>query len=421
MIRKGLRPRLRFGVTSPGANHRYAEVFPLRRSWPAIAILLVLDVVFLIPAISTFQEAVSLWRQPEDLFNLVAALFITFWLLGWSLAPILMTALLIALLFGRESVQAGQGYFEISLGLPRVGMTMRYEPARMRNLRIEYPEKGSGKSWRGPHLAFDYGANSGEFGSGVSEQSLEPIRACIERATGITLRDGEATAEELAGAWETAEEQRAPATPKPAVYDRIVQDDAVSLTSGSTLALIAANLIPFAGAVFMGWDLGLVLVLYWAESAIIGFYNLLKIVVIGRWMALPAGIFFLAHFGGFMAGHFLFLYTFFIEGLTGGDEAVSLDEVTQMFYGLWPALAALFLSHGYSFLRNFIGHGEYRLRAVKDQMSEPYSRIVFMHLVIIFGGGLTLALGEPTPVLLLVIGLKILLDVRAHLREHRRD
>ena len=58
---------------------------------------------------------------------------------------------------------------------------------------------------------------------------------------------------------------------------------------------------------------------------------------------------------------------------------------------------------------------------MKDQMSEPYSRIIFMHLVIIFGGGLTLVLGEPTPVLLLVIGVKILLDVRAHLREHRRD
>ncbi|MCH8227811.1 MAG: hypothetical protein IIC63_05305 [Proteobacteria bacterium] len=40
-----------------------------------------------------------------------------------------------------------------------------------------------------------------------------------------------------------------------------------------------------------------------------------------------------------------------------------------------------------------------------------------MHLVIIFGGGLTIILGELTPVLLMVIGLKIFFDVRAHLRQ----
>ena len=50
-------------------------------------------------------------------------------------------------------------------------------------------------------------------------------------------------------------------------------------------------------------------------------------------------------------------------------------------------------------------------------MSEPYSRIVFMHLVLIFGGGLTLVLGESTLVLLLAIAVKIWIDVRAHLAQ----
>ena len=51
-------------------------------------------------------------------------------------------------------------------------------------------------------------------------------------------------------------------------------------------------------------------------------------------------------------------------------------------------------------------------------MSEPYSRIIFMHLVLIFGGGLSLVLGEPTPVILGVIALKIFFDIRAHLKQH---
>ena len=53
-------------------------------------------------------------------------------------------------------------------------------------------------------------------------------------------------------------------------------------------------------------------------------------------------------------------------------------------------------------------------------MSEPYERIAFMHLVLIFGGGLTLVLGEPTPVLLVVIALKIWFDVKAHLKQRIR-
>jgi hypothetical protein len=51
-------------------------------------------------------------------------------------------------------------------------------------------------------------------------------------------------------------------------------------------------------------------------------------------------------------------------------------------------------------------------------MSEPYSRIVFMQLVLIFGGGLSMIIGQTGPVLTGVIALKIFLDVKAHIREH---
>jgi hypothetical protein len=88
-----------------------------------------------------------------------------------------------------------------------------------------------------------------------------------------------------------------------------------------------------------------------------------------------------------------------------------------MFIALWPALLALFVSHAYSFFTNFIGRKEYRGRQLNQQMSEPYSRIVFMHLVLIFGGGLTLMLGEATPVLIIVIGLKVFFDIRAHIKQ----
>ena len=41
-----------------------------------------------------------------------------------------------------------------------------------------------------------------------------------------------------------------------------------------------------------------------------------------------------------------------------------------------------------------------------------------MHIVLIFGGGLALVLGDAAPVLMLIIAAKIWVDLRAHLKEH---
>jgi hypothetical protein len=68
------------------------------------------------------------------------------------------------------------------------------------------------------------------------------------------------------------------------------------------------------GAIFWGWDLGAVMLLYWTERAIIGFFNVCKIIVVSKWIAFVSAPFFLAHFGGFMAVHFMLLYTFFLKG-----------------------------------------------------------------------------------------------------------
>lgn len=417
MIRKGLRPGFRIGLDWLGDTDRMRQVMPFRRSWIAITVLAVMDAIFILPAVAAFTQAAGEWSRLDSLFDLVGALFISAWLLGWSIGPLLMTTILLLMLFGREVLKARPGKVEVLIGLPGIGISAVYEASKMRNLRIEHPAKKSGKSWRGSHLVFDYGANSVAVGSAISNQELNDLKARLEMATGTALRRGDASPEELQMKWD-AEEKAPPVLPLAEAESGMTP---VTLSSPSTLALIIANLIPITGTVFLGWKLSDVMVLYWAESAVIGFFNLCKIAVIGRWMALLAGPFFAGHFGGFMAVHFLFIYTIFVEGFqsgssTGGD----LESVALLFFGLWPALAALFLSHAVSFFVNFIGRGEYRKRTVQNQMSEPYSRIIFMHLVLIFGGGVTLVLGETTPVLLIVIGLKIYFDVRAHLKQRTR-
>jgi hypothetical protein len=424
MIRKGLRPGFKIGMDLPGQDDDFRRVLPFRRSWLAIGILAAMDTAFIIPAVLTFQQAATQWGKLDGLFDLVIAVFLSAWLLGWSIAPLLMTTILIVLLFGREVIKAHPGRVDLFIGLPFLGFTAQYDVARMRNLRSEQPKNESGKkspkAWRGSHLAFDYGANTVGFGSDISSGEAGELRSQIEMAAGRTIRSGAALPEEIEGKWEPKKElaeetrSRAPSAIPP------VESQPLTLASPSTLALIIANLVPVAGTLFLGWNLSHVMVIYWAESAVIGFFNLCKIVIIGRWGALLAGPFFLGHFGGFMAVHFLFIYTIFVKGLDGMNNGGNdLGEVALLFIALWPALAILFASHAFSFFNNFRGRQEYRGKTIKDQMSEPYNRIIFMHLVLILGGGLTLILGGAVPVLVLVIGLKIFFDVKAHLKEHR--
>ncbi|RPH98804.1 MAG: hypothetical protein EHM68_03100 [Lysobacterales bacterium] len=378
------------------------------------------DAAFLIPAVTTFRQAWDAWSRFESLFDLVAAVFLSAWLTGWSIAPLLMTSILLLMLFGREVLTVRPGRVEIGIGLPLLGLTAVYDAAKMRNLRRVEPPPKSGTAWRGAHLAFDYGANATEFGSAIDAARAASLIRGIQAGTRSAIRSGEATSAEREGEWEPVPLLAESAEDAAAEEEVAWVNEPPSLTSLSALLLIAANLVPVAGAIFLGWELSDVMVLYWAESAIIGFYNLCKIILIGRWFALLAGPFFLGHFGGFMAVHFLFVYTLFVKGpgTFGGEPGGDLSEVWALFGDLWPALLALFLSHGYSFVTNFLGRQEYRRRTVSHQMGEPYGRIVFMHLVLIFGGFLVLLLGSPVPVLIAVIGLKVFLDLRAHIRQH---
>ena len=193
------------------------------------------------------------------------------------------------------------------------------------------------------------------------------------------------------------------------------------LWSLSGLALIGANLIPLAGVVLFGWDLASVLVLFWAESGVIGFYTALKMAVVGKLAAVVAVPFFIGHFGGFMAGHFLLLYSFFIRGpAAAGPEPGVRAALLAIFVPLWTSIAGLAISHGVSFVENFLTRREYAGATMKGLMTAPYSRITVMQLTLIFGGWVILLLGSPVPALALLVVLKTAVDFSAHNAEHRR-
>ena len=191
------------------------------------------------------------------------------------------------------------------------------------------------------------------------------------------------------------------------------------LWSPATLALIAANLVPVAGVLLYGWELAAIMVLFWAESAVIGFYTVLKMAIVGKWAALFPVPFFIAHYGAFMTVHFLFLYEMFVRGpVSGKPEPGAWEVLAGLLVPLLPALTALFISHGISFAVNFIARREFEGETVSALMGVPYRRIMMMQVTIIFGGWILMALHTPTPALLLLIVLKLATDMYSHSREH---
>jgi hypothetical protein len=192
----------------------------------------------------------------------------------------------------------------------------------------------------------------------------------------------------------------------------------------STLALLTANLMPLLGVLVLDWNVSPIMVFYWAENLVVGFYNVLKM---RRAQGSVAGsgtimndrpvqqsdrramiVFFIVHYGLFTLCHGIFVLVMFGAGFKG-----FLSE-------LGMALLFLTVSHGVSYRRNFIGRGEYRQVAFTTLFWQPYSRVVVMHLTILVGGAWAQAKGSPVYALLVLVTLKTSIDLVLHLLERRK-
>ena len=206
----------------------------------------------------------------------------------------------------------------------------------------------------------------------------------------------------------------------------------------SALVLIAANLIPLAGVVWLGWSAMEILLLYWTESVIIGAINVLRMAFAapaaqaaggeaqpdGGSTEPPVGVsklflipFFVAHFGMFCFGHLSAVVFLVGAARADGNLLAALPPTSDQLF--WLAVAAIGLSHLFSFFFNYLGTGEFRRTNLAELMKRPYDRIVVMHIAIVGGAVLVEKLSSPLPLLLLLIAVKTAFDVKLHLRERR--
>ena len=236
--------------------------------------------------------------------------------------------------------------------------------------------------------------------------------------------------------------------PPPTFIGRVTGAYRVNSSAIAAVLLVTTNLIPLGGVLWLGWDLLLILALYWAENGVVGVINVLKILMAqgtgtanapisrltinGRPAANLSRVgtagFFTVHYGLFWVVHGLFVFTF-VPAMAGaqfyGPDGAPFGEPMDVSLTTpdWPILGVgvvgLAISHGVSFWTNFIGRGEYRTLSPAQLMTQPYGRLAVMHVTIVVGAFVSIFLGTPLGSLLVLVVLKTALDLFFHLRQHR--
>jgi hypothetical protein len=206
--------------------------------------------------------------------------------------------------------------------------------------------------------------------------------------------------------------------------------------------LLAVNAIPLVGVLFLGWDLATIVATYWLENGVIGLFAIGRIATAQRSSLAIAGPipgvasttlsrigsleriflvpFFCVHYGMFWFVHGVFVWAALpsvFAGFSGGDMSAPAGPNVGVVLTMG---IPLMLSHGASFVFNWLGGGEFRASTPSAEMAAPYVRVVILHLTIIFGAFTVAFLGAPIWAMIVMVALKTGVDVAAHLAERNR-
>lgn len=185
-------------------------------------------------------------------------------------------------------------------------------------------------------------------------------------------------------------------------------------------AAVGSAVVIAAGVVFFGWPTFTVLALYWLENVIIGGFTALRILAAGarteRYVeSLASAAFFTVHYGLFCLVHGVFVATLFggMRTMTGIAEPVLLmiGRIAGDRIGVLVVMAMV-VAAALDAWRAWAAIDVDDAKVIRRIMSEPYGRIVVLHVVLIAGGFLVHALQLPSLAALLLVAFKLVYDLR---------
>ena len=405
--------KFHFGPTSAESEVDYKLVSPFVRSLTMQLLVGAFLIPFVWVEVHMLQTTIQDWQGIESLSDIVGALFSSAWVLGWSLGVIPFCFVYLLMWFGQQTVLVHSGRVDTIVGLPWLAARLSIRASDVAEVKLIDAQKSSvfEKSGQQLQLVTLDGHENSAFGCNHSESDRNRLHQAI--MANASVKTDLASQAEIKSSAQT----QGNLTPKRSSknHAKKLLKQRIDWQSKPVWILVIANLIPLLGTLFLDWDLGSIMVIYWAETAILALYsitnNFKRFGLLGAFPSLLT----LSHAGGFMAIHFLFIWTLFVNNGNFGNTPIS--EVSDYLLTLWPALIALLISHGYS-------NKHYSEQFTSDAGSSTfdiYSRIGIMHVTIILGGGLAMILGSGTPALAMLIALKTSVDLKAHTQKHTEE
>ena len=187
----------------------------------------------------------------------------------------------------------------------------------------------------------------------------------------------------------------------------------------SVVPLLLSNLLTIVWALVEGWRILDVMLVYWVQSVVIGYYNYHRIMDLKEFSTKNftmnnrqpdptaetkkrvAG-FFALHYGTFHAAYLGFIFS------------TDSGEISLSSLGIIACIVAFVFNHRYSYRHNKERDSQ-RVPNIGTIMFFPYARILPMHLTI----GLAASLGSGSvKALLIFLLLKTIADVIMHMVEH---
>jgi hypothetical protein len=195
----------------------------------------------------------------------------------------------------------------------------------------------------------------------------------------------------------------------------------------SNAFLIAANLVPLVGVLFLGWNGKGIIVVYILETIIIGILNALKMLVVyllngtkseapsapnsvSGWGIIP---FFLFHYNFFIFVQSVLFFAFSsMWGPSNGPEPFNIIANFRLYINdnTLLALGSLLAANLAYFINDFILSGAYQKETLGGLMFQPYKRIFLQQFLVIFGGFIFMLTGGISIVMGLFVALKIIAD-----------
>lgn len=196
--------------------------------------------------------------------------------------------------------------------------------------------------------------------------------------------------------------------------------------TGSDYFIIAANLVPLYGVLFLDWSAASMFLVYCMETLIVGLFNVIKMAIVnifapkddntvyfndkkhvGRWYLV---FFFIIHYGLFV---FIQTQIFFHAGNLIEDNSFIVGY-SKVIDHLGPdgrlVLLVFICSYALQTIYSFLIGGQYRSISLGRLMFQPYARILIQQFVVILGS-MFLTLGGGKFFMVVFVIIKIIFEV----------